>query len=118
MLSVRHSPPWKIEAYIDQAPLETRNSLLSWITRTGHSVNGEDDSDSFQNRARQLYIEIRLAEDTHLVPLERNVSEMVSKLSPDEAIKFASYSMYSTFLTASPGSVLFDRSTLLKRKDL
>jgi hypothetical protein len=26
--------------------------------------------------------------------------------------------MYSTFLTASPGSVLFSRSTLLKRKDL
>jgi hypothetical protein len=26
--------------------------------------------------------------------------------------------MYSTFLTASPGSVLFDRSNLLKRKDL
>jgi hypothetical protein len=30
----------------------------------------------------------------------------------------ADYSMYSTFLTASPGSVLFSRSTLLKRKDL
>jgi hypothetical protein len=28
------------------------------------------------------------------------------------------YSMYSTFLTASPGSVLFRRSNLLKRKDL
>ena len=28
------------------------------------------------------------------------------------------YSMYSTFLTASPGSVLFSRSNLLKRKDL
>jgi hypothetical protein len=27
----------------------------------------------------------------------------------------ADYSMYSTFLTASPGSVLFSRSTLLKR---
>jgi hypothetical protein len=26
--------------------------------------------------------------------------------------------MYSSFLTASPGSVLFSRSTLLKRKDL
>ena len=26
--------------------------------------------------------------------------------------------MYSTFLTASPGSVLFSRSTLIKRKDL
>ena len=31
---------------------------------------------------------------------------------------FADYSMYLTFLTASPGSVLFSRSTLLKRKDL
>jgi hypothetical protein len=31
---------------------------------------------------------------------------------------YADYSMYSTFLTASPGSVLFSRSTLLKRKDL
>ncbi len=31
---------------------------------------------------------------------------------------FADYSMYSTFLTASPGSVLFSRSNLLKRKDL
>ncbi len=30
----------------------------------------------------------------------------------------ADYSMYSTFLTASPGSVLFSRSNLLKRKDL
>ena len=30
----------------------------------------------------------------------------------------ADHSMYSTFLTASPGSVLFSRSTLLKRKDL
>jgi hypothetical protein len=31
----------------------------------------------------------------------------------------ADYSMYdSTFLTVSPGSVLFSRSTLLKRKDL
>ena len=30
----------------------------------------------------------------------------------------ADYIMYSTFLTASPGSVLFSRSTLLKRKDL
>ncbi len=30
----------------------------------------------------------------------------------------ADYSMYSTFLTASPGSVLFSRSALLKRKDL
>jgi hypothetical protein len=28
------------------------------------------------------------------------------------------YSMYSTFLTASPGSALFSRSNLLKRKDL
>ena len=28
----------------------------------------------------------------------------------------ADYSMYSTFLTASPGSVLFSRSTLLKKK--
>jgi hypothetical protein len=32
--------------------------------------------------------------------------------------KNADYIMYSTFLTASPGSVLFSRSTLLKRKDL
>jgi hypothetical protein len=32
--------------------------------------------------------------------------------------RFADYSMYSTFLTASPGSVLFSRSALLKRKDL
>jgi hypothetical protein len=31
---------------------------------------------------------------------------------------FADYIMYSTFLTASPGSVLFSRSNLLKRKDL
>jgi hypothetical protein len=31
---------------------------------------------------------------------------------------YADYSMYSTFLTASPGSVLFSRSNLLKRKDL
>ncbi len=30
----------------------------------------------------------------------------------------ADYSMYSTFLTASSGSVLFSRSNLLKRKDL
>ncbi len=30
----------------------------------------------------------------------------------------ADYSMYSTFLTVSPGSVLFSRSNLLKRKDL
>ncbi len=28
------------------------------------------------------------------------------------------YSMYSMFLTTSPGSVLFSRSNLLKRKDL
>ena len=28
------------------------------------------------------------------------------------------YNMYSSFLTASPGSVLFSRSNLLKRKDL
>ena len=33
-------------------------------------------------------------------------------------VRYADYSMYSTFLTASPGSVLFRRSTLLKRKDL
>ena len=32
--------------------------------------------------------------------------------------RYADYSMYSTFLTASPGSVLFSRSNLLKRKDL
>ena len=32
--------------------------------------------------------------------------------------KNADYSMYSTFLTASPGSVLFSRSNLLERKDL
>ena len=31
---------------------------------------------------------------------------------------FADYIMYSTFLTASPRSVLFTRSNLLKRKDL
>jgi hypothetical protein len=31
---------------------------------------------------------------------------------------YADYSMYSTFLTASPGSVLFSRSNLLKSKDL
>ncbi len=31
---------------------------------------------------------------------------------------YADYSMYSTLLTASPGSVLFGRSDLLKRKDL
>jgi hypothetical protein len=31
---------------------------------------------------------------------------------------FADHSMYSTFLTASPGSILFSRSALLKRKDL
>jgi hypothetical protein len=30
----------------------------------------------------------------------------------------ADYSMYSTFLTVSSGSVLFSRSNLLKRKDL
>jgi len=30
----------------------------------------------------------------------------------------ADYSMYSTFLTASPGSVLFSRSTLLKKGSL
>jgi hypothetical protein len=30
----------------------------------------------------------------------------------------ADYSMYSTLLTTSPGSVLFSRSNLLKRKDL
>ncbi len=34
------------------------------------------------------------------------------------AFWFADYSMYSTFLTVSPGSVLFSRSDLLKRKDL
>ena len=34
------------------------------------------------------------------------------------ATRYADYSMYSTFLTASPGSVLFSRSNLLKRKDL
>ncbi len=32
--------------------------------------------------------------------------------------RLADYSMYSTFLTVSPGSVLFSRSDLLKRKDL
>jgi hypothetical protein len=32
--------------------------------------------------------------------------------------KYADYIMYSTFLTDSPGSVLFSRSNLLKRKDL
>jgi hypothetical protein len=35
-----------------------------------------------------------------------------------EATSSVDYSMYSTFLTASPGSVLFSRSNLLKRKDL
>ncbi len=30
----------------------------------------------------------------------------------------ADYNMYSTFLTASSGSVLFSRSNLIKRKDL
>ena len=33
-------------------------------------------------------------------------------------LRYADYSMYSTLLTASPGSVLFNRSTPLKRKDL
>ena len=31
-------------------------------------------------------------------------------------VEIADYSMYSTFLTASPGSVLFSRSNLLKKK--
>ena len=35
-----------------------------------------------------------------------------------ETFENADYSMYSTFLTDSPGSVLFTRSNLLKRKDL
>jgi len=41
--------------------------------------------------------------------------------SKDDIVRYlrnADYSMYSTFLTASPGSVLFSRSNLLKRKDL
>ncbi len=33
-------------------------------------------------------------------------------------ICYADYNMYSTFLTVSPGSVLFSRCNLLKRKDL
>ncbi len=33
-------------------------------------------------------------------------------------MRSADYRMYSTFLTSSPGSVLFSRSNLLKRKDL
>ena len=33
-------------------------------------------------------------------------------------LRNAEYSMYSTLLTASPGSFLFSRCTLLKRKDL
>jgi hypothetical protein len=37
---------------------------------------------------------------------------------PNSSTRNADYSMYSTFLTASPGSVLFIRSALLKRKDL
>ncbi len=35
-----------------------------------------------------------------------------------EHLRNADYRMYSTFLTVSSGSVLFTRSTLLKRKDL
>jgi hypothetical protein len=36
----------------------------------------------------------------------------------DSLSGLADCSMYSTFLTTSPGSVLFTRSNLLKRKDL
>jgi hypothetical protein len=44
-----------------------------------------------------------------------------STLAPadrETTTRIADYSMYSTFLTASSGSVLFSRSNLLKRKDL
>ena len=36
----------------------------------------------------------------------------------DREMQITACILYSTFLTASPGSVLFSRSTLLKRKDL
>jgi hypothetical protein len=41
-----------------------------------------------------------------------------SKFIWSKILGYADYNMYSTFLTASPGSVLFGRSNLLKRKDL
>ena len=47
-----------------------------------------------------------------------NRVDLLNRTDLGEAVRNADYSMYSTFLTASPGSVLFGRSNLLKRKDL
>ncbi len=50
-------------------------------------------------------------------PILTKIEKRSFRSSPKNQ-RFADYSMYSTFLTASPGSVLFNRSNLLKRKDL
>ncbi len=44
--------------------------------------------------------------------------DLLNRTDPGEEVRNADYSMYSTFLTSSSGSVLFSRSNLLKRKDL
>jgi hypothetical protein len=52
------------------------------------------------------------------VTLSLLLSSLDTASPQPEIVRYADYSMYSTFLTALPGSVLFSRSTLLKRKDL
>ncbi len=51
-------------------------------------------------------------------PQFKTIRTTASTSSSSAAKRHADYSMYSTFLTASPASVLFSRSALLNRKDL
>jgi hypothetical protein len=62
---------------------------------------------------RSSHLSSQVFHDLHRVTLLiiKGLDNQVQKLNAD-------YSMYSTFLAASPGSVLFRRSNLLKRKDL
>ncbi len=84
-------------------------------------VNRTDPDETVRNVEYMLY---RICRSRPLFKYQRLKGDKTSHLSTLYCethifrISNADYSMYSTFLTSSSGSVLFNRCNLLKRKDL
>ena len=97
---------------------ERQEQEVSWSTPTGPFSHGFKKCSGCPPSTSACHLLVTVSDRTTLASSSPSSIERCVCGQWSSTVCNVDYNMYSSFLTASSGSVLFSRSTLLKRKDL